>query len=202
MGLQTIVHGRINLCDDSEKSCQFIKTLEDERYPAIRAEMFSTGANEKPFYYENMVLAFAANYKNLEYDFKSFIIKFEYILQNIEFETVKLQMETEFYGTYNFFWKSKRFDTSDFAESEPLIETPEWFFGYGYRSKWGTLEEVVKSDQVFSIDFEYPIKYDNKILFEFNNAIKDSSINQMVTIKTLSCKLPLKQNVLKVDKNV
>jgi hypothetical protein len=35
------------------------------------------------------------------------MIKFENVLRNIEFDTAKIQMETEYYGTYNFFWKSK-----------------------------------------------------------------------------------------------
>lgn len=46
-------------------------------------------------------------------------------------------MEAEFYGTYNFFWKSKEGQSARFEEKEKLIETDEWYFGSGHRGRWG-----------------------------------------------------------------
>ncbi|MBL7706572.1 MAG: hypothetical protein JNM21_13590 [Taibaiella sp.] len=39
-------------------------------------------------------------------------------------------METEFYGNYNFFWKSKT-GTESFKEEDALIETEDWFSDSG-----------------------------------------------------------------------
>jgi hypothetical protein len=183
MGQQTIVHGRIILNGNFEKSKEFIRGLgNDDKYPWIRTEMFSAGTNESPYYYEKPVIAFAASYKDLQYDFTSFIIKFENVLRNLEFDTAKIQMETEFYGTYNFFWKS-RSNTDKFEAKEQLIETNEWYFGYGYRCRWGLLDEELKEKHVFAIDFEYPVKFDSKTLAEFTQVVKEANINQEVYIR-------------------
>ncbi len=169
MGVQSIVHGRILLKGNFQKSKEYLHSLKnDDNYPWIRTEMFSFGAEEKPYYYDKPVLSFGATYKGVESDWKSFIIKFENILRNIEFDNAKIQLETEFYGTYNFFWK-KRTDRDNFEANEKLIETKEWFFGYGYRCRWGLLDEELKDEHIFKINFEYPIKFKNSILEAFND---------------------------------
>jgi hypothetical protein len=173
MGVQTIVHGRIELTGDFESTRDYIKSLSnDDKYPWIRTEMFSLGASERPYYYVEPIIGFAADYKGLEYNWTSFIIKFENILRSIPFDTAKIQMETEFVGTYNFFWKSKTDRSKEFEENENLIETKDWFFGYGYRSRWGLLDEELEERHVFNIDFDYPIKFDEKTLTEFLNTTK------------------------------
>lgn len=182
MGVQTIIHGRISLKGNFEKSRQFIKSLcNDEKYPWIRTEMFSLGSSERPYFYDEPIIGFASSYKGLEDDWTSFIIKFENVLNNIEFDTAKIQMETEFYGTYNFFWKSKT-NTDKFEEKEKLIETNKWYFGYGYRCRWGLLDEELKEKHVFSIDFDYPIKFDIKTVNEFNEATKEMEIGQCIEL--------------------
>lgn len=181
MGVQTIIHGRINLNGDFAKSKKFIRTLkDDDRYPWIRTEMFSLGASERPYYYDEPILGFATDYKGLEYYWTSFIIKFENVLQNIEFDTAKIQMETEFLGTYNFFWKSKSGIDKKFEEGDYFIETEKWYFGYGYRGRWGLLDEELKDKHIFNIDFEYPIKFDATTLLEFREAVKDANEEQVV----------------------
>lgn len=157
MGFQTIVHGRITLKGDYEKSRQYLKSLNDKEYPWLRAELFSTGATESPYYYEQPVIAFAADYKEVEYDWSDFILKFEHLLRNIEFDSARIQMETEILGTYNFFWKSKTGWTT-YEEAEKMIETEEWFFGFGHRNYWGYLTEPLTEAHIFSIDFSYPVK--------------------------------------------
>ena len=182
MGVQTIVHGRISLKGDFEKSRQFIKSLNnDDKHPWIRTEMFSIGASERPYFYDEPIIGFASSYKGLENDWTSFILKFENVLRNVEFDTAKIQMETEFYGTYNFFWKSKT-SNDKFEEKEKLIETNEWYFGFGYRCRWGLLDEDLKDEHIFSMDFDYPIKFDPETLKEFNEATKEMEINQTIEL--------------------
>lgn len=165
MGFQTIVHGRISLKGNFEKSRQYIRNLgDDKEYPWIRAEMFSWGAGESPYYYENPVISFGASYKQVEDEWENFILKFENILRNIEFETAKIQLETEILGTYNFFWKSKT-GPDTYQKNEKLIETAEWYFGYGHRHAYGILEEPLTESQTYRLfHFNYPVgnfkKYD------------------------------------------
>lgn len=196
MGVQTIIHGRINLIGDFAKSREFIKSLRnDDKYPWIRTEMFCLGANEKPYFYDGPIIGFAADYKGLENNWTSFIIKFENILRNIDFDTAKIQMETEFLGTYNFFWKSKT-DHKKFEEKDKLIETEKWYFGYGYRCRWGLLDEELKEEHIYKIDFEYPIKFDSKTLMEFIEAVKYSDINQLVYLNDKVKNLEKLQSIL------
>ncbi|MBL7706571.1 MAG: hypothetical protein JNM21_13585 [Taibaiella sp.] len=69
MGIQTIVYGRIALKGDFEKSRQYLKSLvNDGDFPWLRTEFFSTGATESPYYYQQPVIGFAADYKAIEYD--------------------------------------------------------------------------------------------------------------------------------------
>ncbi|MDX2001429.1 MAG: hypothetical protein SFW35_03300 [Chitinophagales bacterium] len=103
MGTQTIVYGRIILEDNPEKSIAYLKSLSDENYPWIRAEHFSDGSLEWRYYYDNVVVGFGASYKGLEYDWGSFMLKFENVLRNISFENAKVEMEAEHsFGPYVF----------------------------------------------------------------------------------------------------
>ncbi len=165
MGSQTIIHGRITLTGDIEASQDFIRRLRENAYPVISRDMFSLSATEYYSWYDEPVMAFAATYKAVEDDWGCFILKFEHILRHIGFNTAKLQMETEYLGDYHFFWKSKTEHTS-LEEKEKLIEMPEWYFGYGYRSMWGTLEEGHDGTPSFPFEFEYPVQPDEEILGE------------------------------------
>lgn len=173
MGTQSIVHARITLKDNFSRARDFIESLgNDETFPFMRSDMFNIGPTERPYYYYHPVVIFGATYKAVEYDWKAFIIKFEHILRNLEFGTAKVQLETAFLGTYNFFWKKK--DGKDkMREDESLIETDEWFFGYGNRSCWGTLDEVLSERKIFTFqNFQYPIKFDEEMKFQFNSLIE------------------------------
>ncbi len=140
MGEMTIIHGRITLRGRCEAAKEAIAKLgNDTEYPFLCSEMFSIGAVDSPFYYQQPVIAFAATYKSLEHDWVSFRTKFEAFLRQLDFDTAKLEMETEFYGSFYCFWAAKSADTH-FAEKEHFAETDEWFVGYGYRTQFGTLE--------------------------------------------------------------
>jgi len=59
-------------------------------------------------------------------------------------------------GTYDFFWVKNTVDNS-FEESEKMIETKEWYFGFGDRNRWGLLNNET-DELVFSHEnFKYPI---------------------------------------------
>ena len=126
MGYQSIVHGRIVLDRDFEKSRNSINSLgKDSTFPQLSTEMFGTGISQ-PTYYEDPVIVFGATYKQVEYHWTSFILKFEHILRNVGFETAKIQLETEILGTYNFSWISKSNQTDlSFGPKAQLIETDE-----------------------------------------------------------------------------
>ncbi len=143
MGL-SIVHGRILLkYGKGEKSREYLQSI---------------GAKERPQYYDQQVIAFAATYKNVEYEggFKDFVLKFEQILRNLEFETASIHLETEVMGTYHLFWEKitspdtlgDRYEQEDFQ----LIKTDDWYFGFGYRNRSGSLDVKLEKGHIF--DFE------------------------------------------------
>ncbi|AUC15775.1 hypothetical protein BTO06_11715 [Tenacibaculum sp. SZ-18] len=176
MGYQSIVHGRILLDRDFKESQSFINSLgNDNTYPQLNTDMFGIGITE-PTYYEDPVIVFGATYKQIEYDWTSFILKFEHILRNVGFDTAKIQLETEILGTYNFFWKSK-YSKDSFDSEEKLIETDEWFFGYGNRGRWGFLETQIEDFQIFDFEnFKYPIEFSDDQKNVFTKII--NSINE------------------------
>ncbi len=176
MGETTIIFGRIAVNGDLMKAKEFIETFQDDnKYPWFRTEMFSFSSFDKQFYFREPIIGFAASYKNLEHSLKDLIIKFEYLLLNIEFSTAKLQMETEMFGTYDFFWKRKT-DYDKFEDEDKLIETKNWFFGHGQRNIWGQLQLESNEPMVFPFSYEYPIQFDKEILEEFYLVV-DKSIN-------------------------
>ncbi len=186
MSAQTIVHGRIQLKGDFEASRRYLQTLDkDDKYPWIRTEMFSLAAIERPYYYEEPIVGFAASYKDLEHDWTAFMIKFEYLLRNIEFDTVKLQLETEYQGTYHFFWRFKSGQDPAFAPREQLIEMENWYFGYGYRCRWGLLDEPFQAHHVFDFKFKYPIVLDRELLDQFLPHLRKMAVGEKQYLQDL-----------------
>lgn len=173
MGMQSIIHGRIVLGIAHKEAVEVIKSLkEDDKYPWIRPNMFSIGEIESPFYYDDPVIAFAATYKY--YDWTSFLIKLECILMKLNFISVKMQLESEFMGHFNFYWKSKEYKTK-YDKNQQMIETDKWFFGVGHRDMWGYLREDLDNseDPIQPIEFTYPIEFDKKILAAVNSFIEE-----------------------------
>jgi hypothetical protein len=156
MGFQSIVFGRIVINGNLVDARKVIESLGNEEW-MFRTEMFGQGISNAT-YYEDPVLSFGATYKQMEYYWTEYILKFEAILRQLDFDTAKIQLETEIFSTYNFFWKSKKRGKDNFDEDDKLIETEEWFFGFGNRSRWGTLESDLQDDEIFTLeDFTYPI---------------------------------------------
>ena len=194
MGL-SIVYGRILFqYGKGEKSRKYIKSIgQDDYHPSISTDMFSIGAQERSQFYDQQVVAFAATYKNVEYDedFKVFILKFEKILRELEFDTVHIELEAEIIGTYRFFWrKIGEPDTLDdryTKEEFQLIRTNEWYFGYGYRSEGGFLNVKLEDDHIFSYnDFTYPVEIPNQTLQYFKpllEGIKEQNLGEKFYVK-------------------
>ena len=172
MGVQSIIHGRIAIKKNYDDCIEEIKNLEhDENYPFLRTEMFSIGSNKKPYYYDEPIISFAASYKGVEDDWSSLILKFENLLAKIEFETAKMQLETEFYGTFNFFWMSKNKRNDEIKSEKLLFESNEWFFGFGLRGRWGFLEEKLDEEKYRKMGFTYPIKLNSEIYSKLESVI-------------------------------
>lgn len=179
MGL-SVVHGRILIeYGKGKKSRNYIKSIgEDDYYPFISTNMFSNVAEPHPPFYDQQVIGFAATYKNVEYGygFHAFILKFEKILRELEFETAHIELETELIGTYRFFWKKiGKLDTiKDLYQNDDfkLIRTNEWYFGFGYRSDYGSLNVELKEEQIFTYDdFTYPVTIPEKVLSDFKSLL-------------------------------
>ncbi len=160
----SIIHGRIELYGDYKKSISYLESLKmDSSFPFLNSFMFNLVSPDEVKYYNSFVISFAMTYKGAEHDLSTFILKFEEVLRNIDFDTVKLQLETEILGTYNFFWKSKLGFGAENIVDEKLIETADWYFGTGSRSMFGVLLgdcELKELSDFFG--FEYPIKFNCK----------------------------------------
>jgi len=161
----TSIYGYIKIDRDYEKSIEFLKSLgKDEKYPFINTNMFSFGDYEIPYYYEDMMLGFAATYKyfgvKIE-QWNNFILKFENILRNVNFENAQLHVESS-YGNYTLFWsKICSSTTSESYIENKLYKTSEWYFGFGRRSPFtgNLLPEIEDGDlrEETYFDFIYPI---------------------------------------------
>ena len=179
MGVQSIIHGRIAIKENYEECItQIHKLKHDENYPFLRTEMFSTGSNLKPYYYDEPIISFAASYKGVEDDWSSLILKFENLLEKLNFETAKLQLETEFYGTFNFFWLSKSNQKGETISENLFHEADKWFFGFGLRGRWGILEEKLDEEKYRKMGFKYPIELNAEIYEKIETLIDSLSKNE------------------------
>lgn len=166
----TSIYGYIKIDRDYDKSVEFIKSVgKDEKYPFINTNMFSFGDYEIPYYYEDIMLGFAATYKyfgiDLE-DWNDFILKFENILRNIDFGNAQLHVESS-YGNYTLFWTRKGFSLTNeenqrkYIEKHKLYKTSEWYFGFERRSPLsGSLLSQIEDGDLRNepyYDFVYPV---------------------------------------------
>lgn len=93
MGFQSIVYGRIIIEGKYDEAKEIILNLgNDERM--LRTEMFGLDISVSS-YYENPMISFGATYKQIEYYWSEFILRFEDILKQLHFDTAKIQLETD-----------------------------------------------------------------------------------------------------------
>ncbi len=174
MGNQTIAHGRI-LINAAGKAKKYLSTLaNDNLYPWVNREMFNLSYLDSKYFYDQHAIGFSATYKNLDggVDLELFVLNIESILANLDFETAKIQIETEIMGTYDFFWLSKN-HSRHIEDKDMLIENKSWYFGMGHRNMWGQLLHELK-EPFFPYDFNYPIKFNEKIKKAFNLLLEET----------------------------
>ena len=153
--------------NDKESGNEFFRNYSDKNQPLLPKEAFNLDLLNSDNYRYNPILTFGktTKYLNGGYEWKQLILKFEYILMNLNFDNAKMYLETEFLGNYEFFWR--------------VIQSKEkgkkLFFGTGRYSMSGN--KIEESDSRFPLDTEYPIKFDVEILTGFN-----SIVNQLNSI--------------------
>ncbi|WP_282117367.1 hypothetical protein [Cellulophaga baltica] len=181
MGHISVVYGMIKLNDVKSFHKAIQKMKPDENYPWIRAEMFNTNSIEYPYYYENPITTFGATYKNLSggNDWSEFILKFEYLLGEIDFDYARIRFETEFLGDFEFFWGRKTGRKPEFYKNDDLIEQEKWFFGYGFRHMYGEL--ICENTPDIPFDFKYPLEFDVDAKNNFNEIIPELNKIQVDT---------------------
>ncbi|UII26083.1 hypothetical protein LVD15_22700 [Fulvivirga maritima] len=172
MGSISIVHGIIKV-EDINLYKKVVESIErDENYPWIRPEMLNLCEEETPYYYESPIATFGATYKNLDggISWSEFILKFEHLLTLIKFDFARIRLETAFMGDYEFFWGAKRGVEDEFYSGKDLIESDNWFFGYGTRHMFGGLEE---QEPKLPFDFQYPVEFNQPIKEKFNSILPE-----------------------------
>lgn len=190
----TSVYGAIKIDRDYENSVAFIRSIgEGDGFPFITTNMFGLGDYARPYYYENMLITFGATYKYFGMDLTDwniFILKIENILRNIDFESAKFHVD----GSINdcvLYWMSKKHSDEYWqkeyrGEEYKLIETDDFFFGFGDRDLITALPDKrydKKYDEIHIEGFSYPIKFSDEVYQKvrtFNGKMKDFQIGSRV----------------------
>jgi|GEM_PF-1393070 hypothetical protein len=169
MGYVSYIHGRIisgAALDANKKAIAELPPADIQTGPMILSEMFNTWQLEKGRYYFNPVISFGASYKGVEWDLKAWLLKFENLLRRLEFDTAAVKLETEIYGTHEFFWKSRKYAYFDHSYEryleDGLTPTPHWFVGYGSRDMFGGLldeEEQRRSRDICYNEFKLDLSF-------------------------------------------
>ncbi|MCK8495833.1 hypothetical protein M0L20_28465 [Spirosoma sp. RP8] len=163
MGTQSTVYGRITVSKDFDKIKTYFDNLPyDATFPYIPKDIFMVGQTTEPIFRDELIITFGATYKAVEDFWPEYILRFERILKEIEFISVVMHLETEFMGTYCFYWKSKK--PNDIIDSrDRWIEMPNWYFGTGNRDMWGYLLELDDNKQEYPFGFSYPVQPDHAV---------------------------------------
>lgn len=183
MGHLSVVYGIIKVNDLASFRETIGNMKPDENYPWIRAEMFNVNGIEHPYYYESPITTFGSTFKNLHggVEWSQFILKFEYLLDKLDFDFARIRFETEFLGDFEFFWGQKKESLPDFYDKDDLIERDKWYFGFGFRNMYGGLIE--ESEPILPYDFKYPIEFDEDIKKGFNGIICELNEIEVNTTK-------------------
>ena len=137
-------------------------------HPAI----FSTGVQEVPFYYDDMLFSFGRTAKYFACDTRelnNFITEFEEILKNLDFICAQIKMDTD-HAKYDIFWANK----NKLQQNEQIqtikqykeynikyFESENFFFGLGeidLHTCWVEMynEEKLQEFEAWYPDFKYP----------------------------------------------
>lgn len=141
MGETSIVFGRISTYgkEEIDHNIKVVSELpsEKEGYNLFTTEMFNRNSlNGKG----NYTFGFARSYKNIEHEWINWIDEFEQLIRKLKWETINVILETEMYGTHQYFWQKKFYRDNREVPRENdygLIEKNDWYFGKGHRNFWG-----------------------------------------------------------------
>ncbi|TVZ39117.1 hypothetical protein P886_3508 [Alteromonadaceae bacterium 2753L.S.0a.02] len=115
MEQESIVYGCIkdmaNARADSQRRATNRRAMlalpKSEEWPYLCQEMFSIPQLEvHAEAYLTDVMHFGASYKAIEYEWNSWIEKFEVLLNQMYWVSAVVHLETELYGTHTFTWES------------------------------------------------------------------------------------------------
>jgi len=167
-------YGAILIDREYEKSKDFIvNRILEKKYNYFHPAIFSTGIQEYPYYYDDILFSFGRTAKYFACDLRElqdFITEFEDILSNLDFKNAQVRMDTD-YANYDLFWRNK----TKLTEQEQLedikqyseygvryFESEKFYFGIGEIDLYtGWVENYSKEkltdfDSWYGQGFNYP----------------------------------------------
>jgi hypothetical protein len=161
-------YGAILIDREYEASKEFIKKgIIEKQYNYFHPEIFSTGIQEIPYYYDNILFSFGRTAKYFACttnELQNFITEFEDILNNIDFENAQIRMDTD-YANYDLFWQNKSKLTESeksevikhFKENEvKYFESDKFFFGIGEIDLYTGWVHNYSKDKISNFEKWYP----------------------------------------------
>ena len=198
------IYGVIKIDRDYDQSATFIKSIGvDDIYPFMNTNMFGLGEYVVPYYYDNMLITFATTYKGfgLEVtDWNLLILKIEHILRNVDFKRAQFHVNS-WLGDFILYWANKKnldsYWLKDYrTEPYKLIETEEFFFGFGDRGLITALPDPryqKEYDELRLEGFSYPVKFSDEayqIVRTFNEKAKKFNIGTIINYKDMMGEVP------------
>ncbi|POR24153.1 hypothetical protein BWK58_08500 [Flavobacterium columnare] len=166
-------YGAILIDREYEDSKNFIvNEILKREYLYFHPAIFSTGIQEYPYYYGNIMFSFGRTAKYFActtYELQDFIIEFEDILSNIDFINAQVRIDTD-YANYDLFWQNK-FKLTENEKTEAIknfeendikyFESEKYFFGIaeidlytGWADKY-SMDKMTEFENWYP-DFKYP----------------------------------------------
>ncbi len=166
-------YGVILIDREYENSKNFIiNEVLGKKYYHFHPAIFSTGIQEIPYYYDDILFTFGRTVKYLAHDtteLEKFITEFEDILSNIDFINAQVRMNTD-YADYDLFWQNKM-KLRETEKNETLehfikhnvkyFESEKFFFGIGEIDLYTGWTEKYNNEKITDFenwypDFKYP----------------------------------------------
>lgn len=161
-------YGAILIDREFEDCKRFIQEeMPKKGYLYFHPYIFSTGVQEYPYYYDNIIISFGRTAKYFVDDknqLEVFIKEFEDILNNLDFVNAQIKVSAT-YATYDLFWvnKSKSIGRENttlqyLAENEvTYFESEQFYFGIGEIDLFtGWVEEKYSTSKMADFEMKYP----------------------------------------------
>lgn len=162
-------YGAILIDEEYNSSKDFIKKeLLKKDYFYFHPDIFSTGIQELPFYYDNILFSFgrtAKYFASTTQELQDFILEFEDILQHLGFRNAEIRIDTD-YARYDLFWRNKS-KMNDVEKASALKQYKE------DKIKCFEGEQFVFGIGEIDLFTGYVDPYDKEKLWDFENRYKD-----------------------------